>query len=225
MIQVLERALRPLADRVRGIVERAVVTRVDGGEGNRAQVVQVRGPGGTTHDRIAFPLPYGFASRPRAGAEAIVLWPGGGRERGIAVVVDGRTGRPALEEGEVALFNPDTGTMLRMAADGRVRMTGDLVVDGDISDRRGSLEQLRSVYDAHTHGTSSGPTTPPTPLTGAGGGEAAEGQTPAGGDPGAGSGQLGVLLEELTARVGSLEAAAEEEQEIVVVLELDGGGA
>lgn len=186
MIATLERALRPLADRLRGMVERAVVTRVDPGNGSRAMVVQVRGAGGTVHDRVAAPLPYGLASRPGPGAEAILLWPGGGRERGIAVVVDGRTGRPALEEGEVALFNPDTGTMMRLAEDGRVLVSGDLVVDGDVSDAAGSLAELRAIYDAHVHSTSTGSTGPPTPQSGgsAAVGEEGGGESPNTGVPG-----------------------------------------
>lgn len=60
-----------------------------------------------------------------------------------------------------------SGTAINMLNDGAVRITGQLIVSGEISDLngvRGTLDALRTAYDAHTHvapgggGTTSGPT-------------------------------------------------------------------
>jgi phage baseplate assembly protein gpV len=42
------------------------------------------------------------------------------------------------------------GTVLRVSAGG-VFIKGNLVVDGDVSDKHGSLDRLRGNYDAHKH--------------------------------------------------------------------------
>lgn len=173
MIRQLERAIKPLANRVRSLVERVVVTRVTVGGNGVAQSIQARAGGSNVHDGIAHPQPSGFASYPLSGAEAIVFWPGGARELGIALVVDDRRGRPLLSEpGECTVFNPVSGAMVKMAADGTIQVTGDLIVEGDIraagdlSDGTSTLEEIRQLYNLHTHGTSTGPTTPPTPQLG-----------------------------------------------------------
>jgi phage gp45-like len=166
------RVLKPITDRIRGLIGRGVVTRVDSANGQGADTVQVRGAGGTIHDRVRHALPYGFAAHPRLGSEVHLLWRDGGREAALAFHIDPRLGRPSLAEGEFGLFHPETGAEVRMAADGTVRVKGDLVVDGavraegDVTDSSGSMAEIRAGFDIHTHGTPSGPSTPPTPTFG-----------------------------------------------------------
>jgi phage gp45-like len=176
MMGQLERALRPVMDRVRGLIARGSVRRYLPATIDRLGRFQVSLGGKAVHDDIVHAQPYGFGSRPRAGAEAWILFPHGGRSAGYAIVTDDRRGRPALEEGEATLYNAVTGTSLVLAADGSVRVVGDLVVEGNISasgtieDAVGSIDEIRSTYNVHTHGTSAGPTTPPTPPLPEGGG-------------------------------------------------------
>ena len=176
MIDHLERALRPVMDRVRGLVARGSVRRTRNGSDEQLGRLQVGLGGRAVHEDIVHAQPYGFGSRPREGAEAWILFPHGGRSAGYALVTDDRRGRPSLEEGEAVLYNAVTGTRVHLRNDGSVRVKGDLVVEGSISatgpidDGVGSLDQIRSTYNLHTHGTSVGPTTPPTPPLDEGGG-------------------------------------------------------
>lgn len=68
------------------------------------------------------------------------------------------------QPGEVLLVGA-AGAVVRLCADGTiylqaplVRVAGDLMVQGEVSDRHGSLDRLRGCYDAHVHaGVRSGP--------------------------------------------------------------------
>lgn len=172
----IERALRPVMDRVRGLVVRGSVRRFKAGATDGLARLQVRLGKRETIDEIIHAQPVGFASRPRSGAEAWVLFPHGGREVGYALVVDDRRGRPELDEGETVLYNPVTGAEIRLASDGTICVKGDLVVDGsisasgEISDAGGPMGVIRDVYNVHTHGTGIGTTTGPTPPVPDGGG-------------------------------------------------------
>ncbi|MEM8711651.1 MAG: phage baseplate assembly protein [Planctomycetota bacterium] len=161
-------------DRVRGLFARGRVERYRGGSGDAPSSCQVGLGGSQVFDGVTHIQPYGFGSSPRPGAEAYTAWPAGVRRAGWAIAIDDRRGRPDLEEGEVVLFNAKAGSELRLAADGSIRVAGDLVVDGnvtasgDVMDSRGTMAAIRQTYDNHTHGTSTGPTTGPTPNFGGG---------------------------------------------------------
>ncbi|MEO0660426.1 MAG: phage baseplate assembly protein [Planctomycetota bacterium] len=173
-------ALRQLGDRVRGVVSRGRVTRVDAAADGRVQGLQVQA-GSAVHDRIAHLQPYGLAAVPFPGAEALVVWAGGQRESGIATVVEDRRGRPRLEPGEVAIYHGRTGAMVLLRADGvieldgSVRVTGDLAVEGnvsaagDVTDSAASMAADRLIFNAHIHPTPDGPSGPPTSQMGVGG--------------------------------------------------------
>ena len=64
---------------------------------------------------------------------------------------------PAAPVGEFWLVHR-SGSFLKLTNDGTVQINGDLHVNGDVYDRKGSLDRLRTRYDAHTHG---GPKSPP----------------------------------------------------------------
>lgn len=68
------------------------------------------------------------------------------------------TGKP-VQPGEVGVFLP--GGAFLHAINGVWHLKGDLIVDGDVSDKHGSLDRLRGNYDAHDHEHSVGPTTKP----------------------------------------------------------------
>ena len=65
------------------------------------------------------------------------------------------TGKP-VQPGEVGVFTPGAwlhisgGTVYGSATSWQ--LSGDVVVEGDVSDRHGSLDRLRQNYDAHRHG-------------------------------------------------------------------------
>lgn len=67
---------------------------------------------------------------------------------------------PPVAAGELVLRH-GSGTTLRLANDGTVRIIGDLHVDGDVYDRIGPLDRLRQHYNGHSHGGPGSPTSAP----------------------------------------------------------------
>jgi len=131
-------------------------------------------PAGTLQNREAFQH-YGFTSRAKDGAEAIVLRDG---NIFISIAEDDRRYRLAIEEGEVALYSDEgdsvrlkRGRIMELTAGTKVRLltptaeiSGDLKVAGNVSDATGTMAAMRTTYDAHLHtnpeGGSVGPATP-----------------------------------------------------------------
>ena len=194
MIDRLERALRPVMDRVRGIATRGRVERVTEGGDDRLGQLQVNLGGDDIRDGVTHAQPYGFGSRPRPGAEVFMAWQAGARLTGWALVTDDRRGRPSLEEGEAIMYNAVAGTLVHLRADGSIKIKGDVVIDGNVSvngdthlmgdvvvdgkiaaagsiaDAVGTMDEIRLGFNAHTHTTPAGPTGPPMPPLPAGGG-------------------------------------------------------
>lgn len=70
------------------------------------QVLQLDVLDGETRSAAERLQEFGFSSRPPAGAEAVVLFPGGRRDHALVVAVDDRRHRPRdLEEGESILYS------------------------------------------------------------------------------------------------------------------------
>lgn len=65
--------------------------------------------------------PYGVASRPQSGAEAVVVQVGSHADQAIVIVVDDRRYRIALEAGEVALYD-DLGSRVLLKRGGVVEI-------------------------------------------------------------------------------------------------------
>jgi phage baseplate assembly protein V len=161
------------------LVSRAVVAAVN--DATRMQTVQLRLLSDETKDGVERFQPFGLTAVPLAGAEAVVLFPGGHRDHGLCVVVDDRRSRPAdLSPGESCLYNAhgitltlkDDGTLV-IVAPTKVRIETPLLeVTGEIKDRADAdgrtMEQMRTVYDSHTHGgvqAGGSSTGTPTPTT------------------------------------------------------------
>lgn len=68
------------------------------------------------------------------------------------------------------------GSVVRLCGDGSVflqgtvRVDGNLIVNGDVSDQHGSLDRLRKIYNQHVHGGVQTGTSTTTPTTLADGG-------------------------------------------------------
>jgi phage gp45-like len=127
---------------------------------------------GEVQDRVPILGPWGVAYRPPRGARGVAVAQGGDRSQ---LVLLGAASRavppPVLDEGEVALYSAG-GAVLRLGLDGKVHVTGDVLVEGHLADFRSSLEEMRALIDAHVHPTPAGPTGVPTvPLAGGGGAE------------------------------------------------------
>ncbi|MCP3916138.1 MAG: phage baseplate assembly protein V [bacterium] len=105
-------ALGHLRQRVRNIIARGVVRLVKDDAG--FQELQIELLRGEVRARVERFQQYGFSSVPLDGAEALVVFPGGDRSRGIAISVDDRRHRPKGQaEGETVVYN-DQGVLIRL---------------------------------------------------------------------------------------------------------------
>lgn len=115
--------------------------------------------------------PYGFSYRPKPGAQAYLVFPGGDRSLGIALIVGDRQYNLELLPGEVALHD-DQGQKVHLARGGMV-LDGagkpitlvnapEVIADvpllkctGDIIDNAGrggvSMAAMRTAYNGHGH--------------------------------------------------------------------------
>ncbi len=108
---------------------------------------------------------WGLSAPPGVGDQVFVLPQEGDAEHGVVV---GRAWSetsvvPNTPVGELWITHK-SGSFLRLRNDGTISIRGDLHVDGEVYDRHGSLDQLRSHYNQHTHSDPQGGTTSlPTP--------------------------------------------------------------
>jgi hypothetical protein len=135
----------------------------DSGDQQKIQVIiREGGPIGETIDKVRRVGHYGLAYNPPEGSEVVVLFVGGHRSSGVAIATGKRETRfKDLAPGEVQLGNQETDSWIFFAADGKVRIKGDVEITGaltttkDIIDNAPAnavtVKQLRDAYDAHKH--------------------------------------------------------------------------
>ena len=95
---------------------------------------------------------WGLWAPPQPGDQVLILPQEGEMEHGAVVARGWSAGAPPPQAalGELVLQHA-SGTQLRLANDGTVRIVGDLHVSGDVYDKHGSVAQLRGHYNAHAH--------------------------------------------------------------------------
>lgn len=127
--------------------------------------------------RMELAQPSGFASIPPEGTEGIVVAPSGDRAQAVVVSCIERIHRPHLLPEEACVYATQGGAQVRVGRDGvvtilggRVRIEGDLEVTGDVvaagavSDGTSSMQEMRDVYNVHTHASNGSP--PNVPMGG-----------------------------------------------------------
>lgn len=165
----IQTLLEPIRRRIALLIGRGVVRLSYDDAG--VQRLQLDLLAGETRDKIERFQEYGLSSRPKSGAEAIVLFPNGSREFGLVVAVEDRRFRlKALEEGEVALYT-DEGDSIHLKRSGNIEITAAtkvVVKSPAVELGEGSLESLvngetfQSFFNSHTHtGNLGAPTSPP----------------------------------------------------------------
>lgn len=103
---MLEKVLRPIQRKLRMLATRGVVKLVN--PATLLQELQIAALGEEVLDRIEHWEPYGYTSRPLAGAEALLLSLGADRDHTVAVnVADRRFRLKNLTAGEVALYTDE----------------------------------------------------------------------------------------------------------------------
>lgn len=162
--------LGPLATRIANLEARGVVQLVD--DTKKLQLLQLGVLDGEDVDDVEHHQPYGFSSVPLEGAEAVVSFLDGDRERALATVVSDRRHRPTGgEPGDVLLYN-HVGSKVTLHADGRVEALNEagakvtLLANGDIEinpapgrevlireEGSPNLDRLvkKSEFDGHLH--------------------------------------------------------------------------
>lgn len=132
--------MRGLASRVSSMVGWARITASAALEGKGVRRVQVRFDESDIQDERPLAGWYGFASRPKPGADAVVVYLGGNRGLGIVIATNDRRYQIELDEGEVALHD-DLGSRVHLRrsgdidlapASGTVNVTGNLMATGDV---------------------------------------------------------------------------------------------
>lgn len=158
---ILRDALRRLRTRIENTVARAVVQVVNDAGG--LQALQLGALAGETVDDGEHVQQYGFSSVPMAGAEAVVVFPGGDRGHPLVVAVDDRRYRPTGgEPGEVRVYHKD-GAVITLKENGDIVISAKPGSQVLIDDGAGGTEPLitKSQFDAHFHPTGTGPSGTP----------------------------------------------------------------
>lgn len=162
----IRRVLGPITARVKMLATRGVVKLSN--DNRRAQTLQVAALAGEVLDPVERFAEFGFVSRPPKGAEVLILCLGGDRAHPIAVATEYREARPqGLAEGETGLYSTSAGSVvarITLHANGTVEITaptvtisgdlqvsGDVVASGQVSDADGSMTEMRTTFNTHTH--------------------------------------------------------------------------
>lgn len=95
---------------------------------------------------------WGLACSPSPGDQVLVIPQEGYYDHGIIIGYcrSDHSPPPVAPEGEFWLVHK-SGSSLKLANDGKIHIKGDLLVDGDIYDRAGSVDALRQQYLHHHH--------------------------------------------------------------------------
>jgi phage baseplate assembly protein V len=175
MIDALLKLLEPIKRRISLLIGRSILLLGDdSGSGN--QRFQVSLMAEEIRDDMERFQEYGFTSKPIAGAEGIVLFPGGTREIGYIIATDDRRFRfKPLGEGEVAIYTT-LGDRIHLKATGEIEINAMMKVvvnSPSVELGSGSLESLvngeafQTLFNNHVHtGNLGAPTSPPmSPMT------------------------------------------------------------
>lgn len=161
--------MQSLQRQLLGLIGRAVVKSINAA--SKCQMIDVELLAGQPKAGIEHLEPYGFTSRAKAGAEAVVLFPDGDRSHAVAITVSDRRYRmKGLKTGEVALYDDQgqsvTLTRAGIVVDGggkvimfknapKARFEMDLEVTGqikDLCDTSGqTMSAMRVAYNGHKH--------------------------------------------------------------------------
>lgn len=139
-MSALQRALRPLAQRIQLMLGRAVVQLVN--DAAKLQGLQITLLADEVRGDVERFQQYGMTSHPHPGAEAIAASVAGNRDHVVVLAVDDRRYRlMGLERGEVALYTDEgdtivlkRGGVVEVTAGTKVRLVTPLVeCSGDVT--------------------------------------------------------------------------------------------
>ncbi|ENV3745404.1 TPA: phage baseplate assembly protein [Enterobacter roggenkampii] len=162
-------AIQSLQRQVLSLIGRAVVKSINAD--SKCQTVDVELLAGQGKAGIEHLEPYGFTSRAKSGAEAVVLFPDGDRSHAVVVSISDRRYRiKGLKTGEVAFYD-DQGQTVTLTRNGividgggkvitfknapKARFEMDIESTGQIKDLCDSsgltMAAMRVTYNGHKH--------------------------------------------------------------------------
>ena len=158
-----QRLLAPIKRRIANMINRAEITAVNTSEAITR--LQVTTKAGQPHDGVKYFEPYGFTGTPLVGAEVLLLTLGGFRVALCAV--DRRYRITGTAEGDVVVHDLRGQKITLSTAGVEVETTlaltvkaasaafdCDITSTGNISDSKGSMDEMRSVFNDHTQSVS-----------------------------------------------------------------------
>ncbi|QNX61937.1 phage baseplate assembly protein domain-containing protein [Acinetobacter seifertii] len=130
-----------------------------------SKVLQLKGFADETLQEIELFQQVGFSSHVPDGARVVVIPLHGKTSRSIVVATTGGTVVVNVDEGETCVYD-QFGHSLLLKEDGTHITNGDLFIDegnlhvpnGDVVDQKGSMQQMRDIYNKHKHGNTPTPT-------------------------------------------------------------------
>lgn len=151
----INRLLKPLADRISGLIAVGKLTRIDPGADQQCQVELQED---VLRDKIPHHMPYGFAHVPLTGSEPLVVYLRGDASGGLVIQIRDPRYQPTLVAGEVALHD-DQQQIIHIARDGiyiktdkqvvidspQSTFTGDVIINGECT-----ISGI--AFTPHTHG-------------------------------------------------------------------------
>jgi phage baseplate assembly protein V len=157
LLDMINRAIQPVANRLRNLVVRAVVNSVD--DSGKWQRAQIEASDGETLSGVPVFQPYGFSSNaPVAaggdGPEALVVRIGGRPDNSVIIAIGDRRYRlPNLAAEEVAMYDAQgsivkcqsNGDINLKPGSGTVTVTGDVVVSGNVTASGDLISQTGNV--------------------------------------------------------------------------------
>lgn len=119
LIEELNRWARPFKTRLMNMIRRAVVVSAE--DTGSIQLLKLNLGNGDLQAGIERIQNFGFTSKPKANAQAVVLFVNGTRDNPLVIACDDGNYRIHLQDGEAAVYNA-FGMVIKLSADGTISM-------------------------------------------------------------------------------------------------------
>lgn len=170
-LKMFQKILAPYRNRILNLVGRAVISAIN--DSKSLQRLQLKVNADEVLDDVERVQEYGFASNPKIGAEAVVLFLGGDKSHGLVIATDDRRYRMKVSSGKVAIYDDEgqyvyikTGGVIEAKANTKVLATCPLFETSGNAKVGGNLEVVGTSTLTGLATATAGVTSPAT-LTGA----------------------------------------------------------